>query len=270
MNASGTTRAKLYADFRGLGIRPGGALLVHASLRSLGPVEGGGETVILSLLDCLGPEGTLLMPALSYATVGPGNPRFSQASTPSCVGALTEWFRTRPGTRRSLHPTHSVCAVGAEAGSFLQGHESDTTPCGPNSPFRRLRDRRGQILMLGCGLRPNTSMHGVEELTAPPYLFAGVTRYELERENGEVCHAEIRNHGFAGWEQRYDRVMEVLEPDALRSGRVAEAHCWLIEAGELWQAADRQLRREPLFFVDRIGGQPPVVGPIPPGEAGSP
>lgn len=266
MNPTGATRVQLAGEFAALGIRRGGALLVHSSLRSLGPVDGGGETVILALLDSLGPSGTLLMPALSYASVGPGNPHFSQAQTPSCIGALPEMFRTRSGTRRSLHPTHSVCAVGAEVGLYLDGHEADTTPCGPLSPFRRLRDHGGQILMLGCGLRPNTSMHGVEELVVPPYLFGGVTRYELRRDNGEICHAEVRNHGFVGWEQRYDRVMDILEPAALKSGKVGEAHCWLMEAGGLWESAFRQLQRDPLFFVDPISGEAPVVPRIPSGE----
>ncbi len=153
----------LVRDLLALGVRPGGVLLVHSSLRSLGPLPGGAESVIRALLAALGPDGTLLTPALSFASVGRDRPIFDARQTPSCVGALSEAFRTRPGTLRSVHPTHSVCGAGCLAGELLGDHERDTTPVGPHSPFARLPAVHGQILFLGCGLRPNTSMHGVEE-----------------------------------------------------------------------------------------------------------
>ena len=82
------TMSDLVNDWLALGVRPGGVLLVHASLRSLGPVEGGPETVVQSLLEAISPHGTLLMPALSYRWVGPEAPIFNVLTTPSCVGAL--------------------------------------------------------------------------------------------------------------------------------------------------------------------------------------
>ena len=125
-------------DLRVLGVSEGGILLVHASLRSLGAVPGGAETVVCGLLHALGDDGTLLMPALSYESVGAQNPVFDLLHTPSCVGALTEYFRTRPGKVRSVHPTHSVCAVGPKAEELCRDHYLDTTPCGEHSPFSRL------------------------------------------------------------------------------------------------------------------------------------
>jgi len=145
-----TMQRHIADDLRNLGIREGGVLLVHASLRSLGPVDGGAETVICGLLDALGEHGTLLMPALSYESVGVHNPVFDLLHTPSCVGALTEYFRTRSGTLRSVHPTHSVCGIGPKAEELCQEHYLDTTPCGEHSPFSRLRAMEGQILFLGC------------------------------------------------------------------------------------------------------------------------
>src|SRR5690606_7869867 len=98
-------------------------------------------------------------------------PEFDLVRTPSNVGTLAEYFRTRPGTIRSLHPTHSICGTGKRTAELLADHARDFTPCGPHSPLTKLPEVGGQILMLGCSLRPNTSMHGVEELVEPPYLF---------------------------------------------------------------------------------------------------
>lgn len=241
-------------DLTRLGVRAGGVLLVHAAFKSLGPVDGGAEAVILGLLEALGPRGTLLMPALSYATVTPASPVFDQAKTPTCVGYLCEYFRTRPGTLRSQHPTHSVSATGPRAAELLAAHRNSKTPVGEHSPFRKLRDADGQVLMLGCGLKPNTSMHGVEELVPPPYLFGPVVVYTMRpSDDGMPFEMRLRTHGFKGYEQRYDRIEPLLASSGhLRKGKVLAAESFLMEAPAMWRAGELALRRNPLHFVEPI------------------
>jgi aminoglycoside 3-N-acetyltransferase len=238
----------LARDLLALGIRPGGVLLVHSALRALGP-QHDPEMVVQALLSVLGEQGTLLMPALSYASVGPSQPVFDARLTPSCVGGLTEYFRTWPGTLRSLHPTHSVSGTGALAAELLAGHEQDSTPCGPHSPFTRLPQVQGQILFLGCGLRPNTSIHAIEEQVEPPYLFGPPYAYRMLRADGSQFSMHVRSHSFKGWTQRYDRLAQVV-PTAITSGRVLRAECALVETAVMWPAAIARLREDPLFFVE--------------------
>jgi aminoglycoside 3-N-acetyltransferase len=224
-------------------------LLVHSSLRALGRVPGGAETVIAGLRRALGPEGTLLMPALTYERVTPQNPRFDVRHTPANVGVIPETFRQQPGVLRSAHPTHSVCALGPLAGQLLGDHGHDTTPCGPHSPFHQLPQHSGQILMLGCGLKPNTSMHAVEELVVPPYLYDLPIAYELTLADGQTQIKTYTPHNFRGWQQRYERVEELLNSSALRRGQVLQAQALLLQADAFWQAALAALRRDPLHFV---------------------
>jgi aminoglycoside 3-N-acetyltransferase len=244
---------RLVADLLALGIRPGGVLLVHSSLRSLGlpAKDDRAETVVSALFEVLGAGGTLMMPALSYSTVNAHQPVFDVLRTPSCVGALTEHFRTRPGTRRSVHPTHSVCGVGRQAAELLGSYEKDTTPCGPYSPFAKLPRVGGQILFLGCGMRPNTSMHAIEEHAQAEYLFKGVVDYSIVLEDGRQATMSVRRHNFKDWEQRYDRV-ESLMTAGLRKGRVLEAQYHLVESSILWPAALHALQQDPFYFVERI------------------
>lgn len=237
-------------DLLKLGVRPGTVLLVHSSFRSLGPVPRGLETVIDGLLDALGSNGTLLMPALSYEAVGAHNPVFDVRSTPSCVGALPEYFRTRPHTLRSIHPTHSVCGVGRMARDLLDDHFRDTTPVGPNSPFSRLRELGGQILYIGCGLRPSTFMHGVEEHVVPPYLYGEDVTYKIILGDGSETSMCVRSHNFKGWIQRYDRLEGEMHY-GLHKGKVLQADCYLLEAAEAWFAALSKMRQEPLYFIDK-------------------
>jgi len=249
---SAETSLRIARDLLALGVRPGGVILMHSSLSSLGHTPGGPETVIQGLLAALGPEGTLLLPALSYDLVTREQPVFDVARTPSCVGAIPEYFRTRPGSRRSVHPTHSVCGVGPLAEAILSDHDLDRTPVGEHSPFRKLRDLGGQLLFLGCGLRPNTSMHGVEELAMPPYLFGPDIEYRIILADGQERHVTHRRHGFAGWWQKYDRMGTLLAKGSeLRVGPVLQATAHLVECAPLWAKALRAMEKDPFYFVER-------------------
>ena len=239
-------------DLTALGVPQGGALLVHSSLSAMGKVEGGSETVIKGLLKSLGPKGTLLMPALSYENVTRKNPAFDVRKTPSNIGRIPEFFRKREGTQRSLHPTHSVCAVGPLTDTFLGAHGKDSTPVGLHSPFRILRDLGGYILMLGCGLKPNTSMHGIEELIQPPYLFSEPITYMLTLADRTRTTKVYTPHNFHKWEQRYDRVADYMTAPALREGKVLNAHSHLLNARQLWHVVSEVMQKNPLAFVARV------------------
>lgn len=57
-------KEQLIAEFNRIGISNGDILEVHSSLSSFGHVEGGAETVIEALMECVGEDGTIFMPAL--------------------------------------------------------------------------------------------------------------------------------------------------------------------------------------------------------------
>ena len=241
-------------DLVALGVAKGDTLMVHSSLHSIGDFENKAKIVTEALLNVLGKEGTLMMPALSYETVGKDNPYFDVNKTPSCVGGLTEYFRLRSDTIRSLHPTHSIAGTGANVEYFLNDHFRDNTPVGENSPLARLKKVCGKILFIGCGLNPNTSMHGVEELVKPPYLFGDESYYTLTDAEGKQFRKKYMNHNFKGYKQRYDRMESLLDEKYLNKGKVLEAEAFLISASEMWKVAYKKLLVNPLYFVDRIEG----------------
>lgn len=247
-----TAQDRIANDLLRLGLRPGGAALMHSSLSSLGHVPGGAETVIRALLQALGPQGTLLLPALSYEHANAAHPFFDLRNTPSNVGVIPEAFRLRPGTLRSVCPTHSVCGTGPLAEELLAGHHLDDTPCGQHSPFRKLPQHDGQIIFLGCTMRPNTSMHSVEEIAQPPYLFGAMIAYEVVLGDGTHRVQPCRSHDFRGWGQRYDRVADLLSGDALKQGMVMSALTHIVEARPMWEAALAAYQRDPLYFVEPV------------------
>jgi len=238
-------------DAKKLGINKGDALLVHSSLRSLGGVSP--KEVIDGLMLALGDEGTLVFPALSYMHCNPNNPTFDYHETPSNIGALPEYFRTNvSGVVRSMCPTHSCCAIGKNAEYITSGHKEDNTPCGENSPFYRLMKLGGKILFIGCGMRPNTSMHAVEELSVPDYLFGDDFEYTMTDKDGKTYKTICRAHGFKGVAQRYERLADLLTDDELKVGKILSADCHLVETTAMWEKADKKYREEPHYFIDRV------------------
>lgn len=165
-------RAQLHHAWQQAGVEAGSKLLVHSSLRSLGVVEGGAETVVDSLLDALGPAGTLLVPTLTGdEAFSPANPpTFDPAASPCWTGIIPETLRRRPTAIRSHHPTHSVAAIGAHAGYLTAGHRFSVTPCDEMSPYGRLVEfDDSYVLLIGVPHQRSTLFHYVEEMAGVEY-----------------------------------------------------------------------------------------------------
>lgn len=244
---------ELCKDFESLGIKVGDVVLMHSSFKSLGSKDLNLEIIISALLEVLSEKGTLLLPCLSYSEVNDNNPYFNVTTTPCCLGAIPEYFRTRKNTIRSVHPSHSVCATGNLAWEMTKDHINDTTPVGPNSPFSLLPKYNGKILMLGCGLEPNTSIHGIEEVANAPYCLNDYdTNYMITLENNEVIKSRHKRHNFNGLIQRYDKIDEILSTDDLTYGKVLDASCYLIDSNALWLKAVDAIKENPYRFVEKI------------------
>ena len=51
------TKSDLLADIKNMGVNPQGALLIHSSMKAIGPVEGGADTVLGGLWEGKGGGG---------------------------------------------------------------------------------------------------------------------------------------------------------------------------------------------------------------------
>jgi uncharacterized protein len=172
--------ARLAGFFRGLGVREGGSLLVHASLGGSGLSP---DEVRDALLDVLGPDGTLVVPAFTpensdtssahrARTAGMNErekarfrasmPPFEPETTPCPgMGALAECVRTTPGAVRSAHPQTSFAGLGPRAAELLDEHDV-TCHLGERSPLARLYGDGAQVLLLGVGFEVCSAFHLAE------------------------------------------------------------------------------------------------------------
>jgi aminoglycoside 3-N-acetyltransferase len=169
-------------------------LFVHSSFRGLAQRGWRPEAMLEGLLDYLS-SGTLLLPTMSWRAVTSDNPRFSELATPSITGVLSEIFRTRFATHRSLHPTHSVAGSGMMAGRLLGSHHIDDTPCSDLSPFGLTAVHDGYVMLLGVEMDSCTLVHHAEEKIAPGlYLRPEVETYTCRRRDGSEIAVRTRRH----------------------------------------------------------------------------
>lgn len=245
---------QLVEDLKKLGVCAGDTVFMHSSLKGLSekfPADISPKEVIDSVIFVLGDEGTLILPAFSYVNVNNVMNEFNIVSTPSCIGVIPETFRTQYDVIRSLHPTHSVCAIGKHAKEIVKNHHLDTTPVGKNSAISKLSDYDGKILMLGCGLLPSTFMHSVEEIVGVSYcLLPNVMPYYMIDYDGKRYEMIYQRHNFVTHDQRYDRLDQVLDNDTLTVGDLLGGTGHLLNVKRAVKTASDVMKRSEFYFVD--------------------
>lgn len=174
------TPADLVAAIRLLGVRPGDSLIAHTSFAEFAGFQGGIGEAIQALQAAVTEQGTLLIPTLPFSgsayEYAKSGAITDMKRTPSRMGFITEIFRRGPGVVRSIHPTHPIAAWGAQAAELTAGHYAAETPCGRNSPFHRLLEANGKILLAGVDVRAMTFFHYLEEHLEPQMPFSPFTK----------------------------------------------------------------------------------------------
>ena len=242
----------LFADLKNAGLKPDDTVLVHSSMKSLGEVEGRALGFLQVLAEYFS-DGLLAFPTLSWDLVNYRQPVYSVRDTPCTTGLLPELFRKFPGVKRSLHPTHSITALGKDADAFLAGHELFDSPCHRNSPWGRLYDRHAKILFIGTGIGCNTFLHGVEEwLPVPEMLTESAENLVVFDYDGNRIEVPSRRH--EGDHSQYYHLMEkeFRNSGALQESKLGDARLLILDARMAGNIVYDLLRQNMWFFTEKF------------------
>lgn len=241
------TEKNLTEGFSALGVSSGDVLMAHSSLSSFGRVQGGAKTVISALMSCLGEEGTLVMPAFSRYLQN-GEDFWDREKTPSLMGSISETFRRMPGTLRSSHAAHSICASGRKA-EFLC-REPYETGFGPDSPFKKLVGLDAKILLIGVSYNVCTFFHLLEAEAGVPYRF-------LEERKARVV---IDGNAREGSAREYTRMEDAKndfsffgklleERGVVKSLKIGRSVQGLFKAKDAYKLGTEKLAEDKLFLL---------------------
>lgn len=263
-----------------LGLRSGGAVMVHCRMSALGHVVGGAESVVHALLDALGPGGTIMaytgwqdeppedLDALdeedrrAYLEEHPAyDPRVALSRRDH--GRVPEALRTWPGALHSGHPEAGVAALGPLAEALTASHPYDDA-YGAGTPYARLVELGGQVALLGAPLNSVTLVHHAEAVAQVPGKRRVGYRYPVLEEGERVwrifsdidtSEGALPYEHVVGEEDYLGHIARsALDAGAGRSGPVGEATAYLFEAQELVERAVGWIERNfPAGDQTRLG-----------------
>lgn len=246
------TRASLAGDFRRLGVAGGDTVMLHASVRRVGPVAGGPNQIHLALKDALTDAGTLMMYASCpeyYDEVGRGHlsaeqervlleslPAFDAATARSARdnGALVELLRTWPDSLVNDHVARFV-VWGRHARHLISTQPWDWA-FGHGSALDRLVALDGRILLLGSDTDAVTFLHYAEHIVDVPDK--RVARFKVPiQEDGrriwrDMAEYDTSQPAHASWPERHfgDIVEGYLARTANDGALVGHARSYLLDA----------------------------------------
>lgn len=243
------TRERIALALEALELR-GRQVIVHASMEALGGVDGGAETLCGALMDAVGAQGTILMPAFTVDETLPwpgcATPQAPVAFHPelpvsAAIGLVAEAFRRHPGVLRSNHPTHSFSAWGRNARAVLST-QRDNNVLGP---LKKLNVMRGDVLLVGMTLRAASVIYLAEEQSGLPYL----PRRIAVRINAAGYDERVVLDSVPGCSFAFDRLEARIDPTTVSAVALPHGFARLIPVRSLVQLAGMALAEDPEFFI---------------------
>lgn len=254
------TEEQIRDGLRRLGLDQSSAVIVHASLKSFGYVEGGAEAVCRALVDAC---GTVLIAAGSWDScvvpappglVRPRNSYYNADSwddfdaaldravpyTPDLpvsdwLGTIAETLRTSFPHERGPHPLFSYLAVGTHARRLVGAQRLDW----PLGPIDELAALDGDVLLLGTGHSSNTTIHLAEQRL-------GRGRFFRYAKTAPGVWAELPN--VSGESHRFDEI----EPE-LRSYTVetviGECRARRVKVNDVLAVTERMIGEDPAALL---------------------
>jgi len=158
--------------------------------------------------------------------------------------------RKRPEAIRSLHPTHSVAAIGQKAREITKNHENCPTPCGPDSPYDKLAKLGGYVLLVGVNLDSCTLLHSAEELAGLPYhMQKDPVDARLIDKDGKTRTVRLGIHRYGSPRDFCKLEPILLKQKVMKIGDIGQAKVRRIDAGRLMSIVMEILAKDPEYLL---------------------
>ena len=178
MNDPVLTKAELVKELRGLGLSRGMVLLVEVTSRRLPYVVAGEQALIEALMDVVGYDGTIVVPAFTPELLDPAcvpgcpfpyecwedirrnsMPYQKKLSIPAHADPFVCQFLRNDAVVRSNHPLYSFAAWGKYAKVICSRHPLHFG-LSDDSPLGHVKDLSGYVLLLGTAFE-ESCMHAL-------------------------------------------------------------------------------------------------------------
>jgi len=244
-------RTSLIENLINLGIKQGDVVFMGADLSKVGIIDGNiGKTIINSMLDAVGKEGTLVTNTFSKSFIIPHIDKnfIFDNNTISYTGSLSKLFLSHPDCLRSKHPTNSFAAIGKNSEYILAGHDSSQTSY---YPLQRVLELKGKQMLIGCVDKSNglASIHLAQEtlgLSKRSILKKKVGVYYKEGDDIKLFSREDFGGCSKGFYKFYN---EFVVKNILVSGYYGDAYTVLTDLVSSYDIVYRILKTNPRYAL---------------------
>lgn len=158
---------KVVEHIKELGIKKGDILIVHSSMDGLAATGASAKQYIDMLLELVGDEGTLVLPAfpLFKTEKDQGVLKYDPKRTVCSTGMMPNIFIRYPGVIRSVFPINTLAAKGKHAEKMMCDNLQGDLAHGKHSSWEYCVEHNAKILFIGLkAYNRNTVVHAAEEL----------------------------------------------------------------------------------------------------------
>lgn len=251
------TKEDFKAALERLGIKKGMLIYVQASLKPFNYVTGGAQSIIDALMETVGYEGTIVMPAYTRHIADPIDlkkalPRESwddvrmnalpfdkRLTAPSGVGEIPVQFMRNEAVLRSNHPLCSILAWGKYAKLIIEKHPLHFG-LNHESPLGKLKDYNGYVLMLGSNMDKCDMFHLAQysAMKCPIRIYSCPIEKNGETHWIQLLDLELSNKG-------YKDIADIMEEKrVIKSTYIGNATCRFFSAREAESTALEYLNKD--------------------------
>lgn len=241
------TKENLIRDLEKGGISAGSLLHLKVSMKAIGEVEGGAQTLLEALLEVVGSEGTLVIDSFVPSYPLPLNEedakKISTESSPSYAGAMANVMIKHPLAVRSKHPIQKFTAIGMLAHDLMDNHL-------PESGGYEVLDRMAQMGALNLSIGRNTVGVGTTHVAIEK---SGLTKNESLRgvnyltPQGKTEFFQVNWSGGCG--RGFPKFIPLYEEAGfLKWIKVGNADAALTEMAGTLAVEIQKLKEDPAFF----------------------
>jgi aminoglycoside 3-N-acetyltransferase len=242
-----------------LGISANDSVMVHSSWNPRNGFKGRPIDMINAIKSVVGTKGLISMPSLTYQNESSKaflmrNQLMDVRRSPSKMGLLSEVFRRGKNVYRSLSPTHPMLAWGDKAEWFVSDHDKAISPFGQESPFDKLLQLKGKILLIDATFSTITFTHFLEDRIAS---FLPFPLYEKEAIVGTVADYEgnvkqvaVKVLSEEANKRRKEQILisELERNKLIKKIKIGNTRLSIIDAYEMTCCVDQMTKRNMLFF----------------------
>jgi len=218
-----------------MGMKKGSVVFIHSSMTEFYNYTGTAEELIQNIINVIGEEGTLMMPAYPKTQKFNDEVDFDVLNSPSGAGYLSEVFRKMPGVKRSINLQHSVCAYGKLAEYFTNEHHLSSTAWDEHSPYYKMSQMNTLVFAFGLPYFLGTMIHCTESILRSKYKYfqlfftkKKVCRYKDV--DGNIRSYHYFTHDFARRRNKKKIIKKYFDKNEFKNTTISNLRIEMVDA----------------------------------------